>query len=87
MNRVSVAPEQVIMTQKLTCGAVQGENIMVQRTAARNTPTAGFFNDISFVILEQFRRDKGSREEHREHQLEIGCSDIKVSNDAASALY
>ena len=52
VNRVSDTAEHVIITQKFTCGAVQGENIMVQSTVARTIPATSFFIDTSSVILE-----------------------------------
>jgi hypothetical protein len=50
--RVSDAAEHVIITQKLTCGAVHGENIMVQSTVARTIPAISFFIDTASDILE-----------------------------------
>ena len=44
---VASTPEKVIMIQKLTCGAVHGENITVHRTAAMHIPITGFFKDSS----------------------------------------
>ena len=49
---VNVAAEHVIITQKFTCGAVHGENMMVQSMVARTTPAINFFIDTSLVILE-----------------------------------
>jgi hypothetical protein len=42
-------PEHVIMIQKLTCGAVHGENITVHRTAAMHIPMTGFFNEPAVI--------------------------------------
>ena len=39
----STAAEQVIATQKFTCGAVHGENITVHRTNARTNENTNFF--------------------------------------------
>ena len=52
VKRVSEAAEHVIIIQKFTCGAVHGENIIVQRTVARTTPATNFFIDTVLVILE-----------------------------------
>jgi hypothetical protein len=52
VNKVKDAAEHVIITQKFTCGAVHGENIMVQSTVARTIPATSFFIDTPSDILE-----------------------------------
>jgi hypothetical protein len=52
VNNVNETAEHVIITQKLTCGAVHGENIIVQSTVARRIPATSFFIDTSEIILE-----------------------------------
>lgn len=42
-NEVSMIPDAVMQYQKLTCDAVQGENIINQSTAAMQTDRIFFF--------------------------------------------
>ena len=83
VKRVNVAPEQVIITQKLMCGAVHGENIIVHSAAAIQIPMMGFCIDtlLSVIVLDEFGYDQSDREKCREHKLEIRGPYIEVCDD------
>ena len=52
---VSTKPEHVIITQKLMCGDVHGENIIVHKTAAMQQPMMGFVKACLFESMVMLR--------------------------------
>ena len=88
VKRVNVAPEQVIITQKLICGAVHGENIIVHNTAAIQIPRIGFCIDIllSVIGLDELGYYECDAEKCREHQLEV-CSPYVDVTDQVNATF